>query len=267
MSNPFAMKFPDDCHDDIFREFAIACRREREASKETVPEPIITSYDDKDFTKKPVMPIPNIKMKIDVMNIDTVTCIVQLIEYFKIDPKVICALNMANPDLPGAGMVSRHFCTQEEDILRRCDLEPHLPLKIYPLKVEQQVLSQGVKIKRDANYNYIKDDKEYVTSFITSCALIRPKKNNERFVRDIDRDITYNKIDQIFRTCYHYGYKVIILGPFGLGAFESAKLDTLDIFNELLKKYNNCFEWVIFAIIDNDNMGNWKLFNEGIKRN
>jgi hypothetical protein len=40
------MVFPDDCHDDIFREFALMCRREREANNETVPEPIITSYDE-----------------------------------------------------------------------------------------------------------------------------------------------------------------------------------------------------------------------------
>ncbi len=260
------MVFPDDCHDDIFREFALMCRREREANNETVPEPIITSYENKEFMKKPIIPIENCKKtQIDVMNIDTVSCIVQLIDYFKIDYRRICALNMGNCMIAGAGMVSRMFQTQEEELLRRCDLEPHLPLKIYPLKVDQQVLSQGVKIKRDKDYNYY--DKEYTTSFITACALVRPKKNNERFKHDIDREITYNKMDQIFRTCYLYGYSVLVLGPFGLGAFESAKLDTLDIFNELLKKYDRCFEWIIFAIIDNDNMNNWKLFNEGIRRN
>ena len=260
------MVFPDDCHDDIFREFALMCRREREANNETVPEPIITSYDDKVFMKKPIIPLEHVKKtQIDVMNIDTVSCIVQMIDYFKIDYRKICALNMGNSFIAGAGMVSRMFQTQEEELLRRCDLEPHLPLKIYPLKVDQQVLSQGVKIKRDKDYNYY--DKEYITSFITACALMSPKVVDGKFYRDIDREIMYNKMDQIFRTCYLYGYSVLVLGAFGCGAFLCSQEEVIGIFNELIKKYDRCFEWIIFAIIDNDNRGNWKLFNEGIKRN
>lgn len=257
------MEFIRSCKDDIFREFALVCEYEKEINNEIIKDPIIVSYNDYNINNLEIKDITDNTI-IEVINMDTLDCVHHLIENLKVKQNDICILNMGNSHMPGAGMVSMNFVTQEEEILRRCDFFKHLPLSLYPIKKDQLILTRDVSIKRDKNYNYYSDERIYNTNIITSCALFNPIILDNKFLYEADREITYKKIDLIFKTAYMYKYKYLILSAYGCGAFMNPQYEIINIFNELLYKYNNKFEMIIFAIYDNDLRGNYMLFKDNI---
>ena len=186
--------------------------------------------------------------KVYISKMDTVDRALDLKYNESLNPLV---LNMANAKTPGGG-VAWGALAQEESIFYRSNYHLHLDPErkkqesLYPISDLEAIYSTGVDISRDSDWNFIETSKDL--DFIASAAIQKPKLNNKVYLKE-DRKLMLNKIELMFQVGLKTNHDTLLLSAFGCGAFGNPPDVVANLFVEMIKKYNGCFNRIEFAII------------------
>eukprot|EP00026_Physarum_polycephalum_P013627 Phypoly_transcript_14046.p1 GENE.Phypoly_transcript_14046~~Phypoly_transcript_14046.p1 ORF type:complete len:273 (+),score=35.67 Phypoly_transcript_14046:135-953(+) len=146
-------------------------------------------------------------------------------------------LNFANhlaPGQPGARLLGN---TQEEQLLKYTTIGATLKETQYPIDAYLEpttkeyhyqdhalIYSPSVTILFDESSKPCKVP--WTTSFVTSAALLCPKKKGGmHFAEERDFQVTLQKAILMAATAHYYGHDTLILGLWGLGAFDNPPVD------------------------------------------
>lgn len=203
-------------------------------------------------------------------------------EQVEIQNNQIAVLNFANPVHPGGG-VRRGARAQEEDLCRRSSLLLSLEnqsSKVYYeynqqcdhfLSSDAMILSPKVEIIKDENYTPLPES--IVLNVITCAAPIYYISHIEdASKRDVMQEqyysLFYQRIQRMLKCSAHFGYRNLILGAWGCGAFGNDSrvvsnlflqaLETKDSTGIPLKDY---FCSIDFAVYGKTNLHNFNQFN------
>lgn len=187
----------------------------------------------------------------------------------KTDARVL-VLNFASPVAPG-GNVRRGASAQEEDLCRCSSLLQSLestaarPFYDYHIKQdsimasEAMILSPNVEIIRDENGGFLADST--VVSVLT-CAAPNVHNGLEGMSEDDYLHLFYRRIVSILRVANELGYRDLVLGAFGCGAFGNDPQIVSSMFDQALQAAVVCrekdgrieeyslFDRVDFAVLD-----------------
>ena len=170
------------------------------------------------------------------------------------------ALNMACNTGPGGG-VAHGARAQEECLFRRSDYFRTLTQGFYPLRGSEVVYSPRVTVFKDYEY---KLQTPFQIACIACPAINRPRLSPDGFYNTTQYETMHLKIENIFRVALHHGHDSMVLGALGCGAYGNPPTQVIDIFNQMLEKYDGCFEKIGFAVMsDRDN--NYELFSKRIR--
>lgn len=171
----------------------------------------------------------------------------------------ILVLNLANSIHPGGG-VRKGAKAQEEDLCRQSSLLLSLEsqeaasyykynesLKTYNGS-DAIIITPDVEIFKDQNYEYL--EKTTVVSVMTCAAprfLEPPKKNDFEY-----REMMYHRIEGMLVCAAALGYKRLVLGAFGCGAFNNDAAVVSNIFFDVCNffKYDGLSADELFSSID-----------------
>ncbi|KAH0791333.1 TIGR02452 family protein [Histomonas meleagridis] len=173
--------------------------------------------------------------------------------------KETIVLNFANPVEPGGGFY-RGAWTQEESICRCSGLFPSIvtQTEFYTYNFEHMneelytdylIISPNVPVFRDDLLKFL--DEPFYMSVITSPAPIAIRYNtvHPNDTKTVGK-VLKERIRKIIQACIEGGYKAVVLGAFGCGAFGNSPKEVASIFNHFLveKKMKDYFDKVVFAI-------------------
>lgn len=199
----------------------------------------------------------------------------------------VVVLNFANPYHPGGGVRSGARA-QEEDLCRSSNLllslESDNAKKYYQYNRENKnqdvygndygsntmVLSPSIKIIRNG-YGRLNPGVCVDVGVITAAA---PIVRNQQHLSDEYLDLFYERINSVLLCAAHYGYKHLVLGAWGCGAFCNdpeivAKLfrDAIDNFSYDGKNVHKVFESITFAVLcDEDRLENLLEFKKQFRK-
>ncbi|MGN1249655.1 MAG: TIGR02452 family protein, partial [Candidatus Spyradocola sp.] len=183
------------------------------------------------------------------------------------DPREVLVLNLANPVHPGGG-VRRGARAQEEDLCRKStlllSLEGAQAAGYYEynrslhtlMGSDAIVITPRVEIIRDENGELL--DESAVVAVMT-CAAPCLREGMEGLTRQQYRDMLRGRIDGMLRCAAHLGYRYLVLGAFGCGAFGNDAALVSDLFREALDafdvsgmKTDDVFRQIDFAVLCRD---------------
>ena len=136
-------------------------------------------------------------------------------------------MNFANPVGPGGG-VRRGAKAQEEDLCRRSTLLLSLESdaaremydfnrnKSFVLSSDYMILTPNVEIFRDENNDLL--DETFIVSVLTAAAPYVSQGTDGISQDEIER-VFYQRILGVLQVAAAYGYKYLVLGAWGCGAF------------------------------------------------
>ena len=191
------------------------------------------------------------------------------------DKKEILILNFANPVHPGG--VRRGAIAQEEDLCRKSSLllslESEEAKKYYAynksLKTNMSsdaiMITPKVEIIKDENGNLLD---ETVVVAVMTCAAPMIRYGYEGLSEQEYCTIFYNRILGMLRCAAVLGYKNLVLGAFGCGAFGNDAKVVSDLFYKALKEFKldgmnetALFNRIAFAVLSrSENQYNFKEF-------
>ncbi len=207
--------------------------------------------------------------RMQVAGADTFTFTEQLARECGDPAKEILVLNFANAVHPGGG-VRRGARAQEEDLCRRSSLLPALEgeassafysynwsLRSF-LGSDAVILTPCVEVVKDEAYEPL--DVPFTAAVLT-CAAPNVSGGLEGRSREDYKALLYRRICGIFRTAAHFGYRRLVLGAWGCGAFGNDPELVSSLFFRALregkvsspdgeKNFNEWFESVDFAVLD-----------------
>lgn len=175
----------------------------------------------------------------------------------------VLVLNLANPVHIGGG-VRRGAKAQEEDLCRQSTLllalEGENAAKYYEYNrnlhtrkgSDAIIIVPEVEIFKDAEYNYL--DNTTVVSVITCAApILYPDVSYDKGQY---RKMMYHRIEGILVAAAVNGYKRLVLGAFGCGAFNNDAAIVSDIFYDVIKNFrldgedvDGLFKSIDFAVL------------------
>jgi len=216
--------------------------------------------------------IPNLNKKftktnIQVVNQDVIKTTIDLNIQLKSNPNPnpdsILVLNLASKKNFGGGAINGSMA-QEEELFRKTDYGIHKGAELYPLKLNEFVFTPSVSIVKDEFYNKINPNDVFQVDMLAMSGLYNPVLVDGKLTKS-DYDLTYLKIENIFKYSIFKSKTNLILGALGCGVFNNPPLEIIEMFNKCLEKYNGYFENIIFAVKSTrDN--NFELFNKYILR-
>lgn len=182
--------------------------------------------------------------------------------------ELVLVLNMANAHNPGGG-VEQGDAAQEEDLFRTSNYEEVLPKNLYPLGEDDAVLSPVVWVLKNGRYERLREP------FPVAClalaadrdpALLPDRRGYSRsqYARPEDWFRMRNKVRGIFRVARRAGYRHLVLGALGCGAFHHPSWVVASLFQEAIEDYGYAFDSICFAILvrnDRDEQ-NWEAFSQ-----
>lgn len=189
----------------------------------------------------------------------------------------VLVLNLANPVNPGGG-VYRGAESQEEDLCRKSSLLVSLEskeaqryydynraLSTY-MGSDAVIITPKVEIIKDENGALLEDS--IVVSAMT-CAAPKVTFGLEGLSVSQYIDMVYNRIVGMLKVAAHCGYRVLVLGAFGCGAFGNDAHIVSDIFYDAITEFNFCglsvddlFDRIDFAVLDRtEEQYNFKEFS------
>ncbi len=178
--------------------------------------------------------------------------------------KEILVLNFADPVDPGGG-VRRGAKAQEEDLCRTssllCSLESHQASKYYEYnrKLDTYMGSDGVIVS--PKVEMIKDPNgelldESVIVAVMTCAAPMIAYGIEGMTEEQYEDMFFNRIVGMLKVAAYMGYRHLILGAFGCGAFGNDAKVVSDLFYKALKEFEfdgmgekDLFRRIDFAVL------------------
>ncbi|MCR5417967.1 MAG: TIGR02452 family protein, partial [Lachnospiraceae bacterium] len=191
--------------------------------------------------------------------------------------KKLLVLNMANPVNPGGG-VRNGAKAQEEDLCRKSSLllslESMTAAKYYQynrslescLGSDAMILSPEVEIIRDEQGRLLPETS--IVSVLT-CAAPMIRYGKEGLSEDAYRALVFRRITAMLKCAVHFGYRVLVLGAWGCGAFGNDAKVVSDLFYRALKDFdymgmteNAAFRRIDFAVLDKSpEQYNFKVFS------
>ena len=181
-------------------------------------------------------------------------------------------MNFANAHYPGGGFL-KGANAQEEAICRESTLYSSLSsnkaAEMYdynnrhrnPCKYNAMILSPNVCVFRDIKDEFL--DEPFTTAVVTIPAL---NKNGraQNIPQDVINDVMKLRLRNMFVTAVHYGYKNLVLGAWGCGAFGNYPETVAGYFYSLLidEEFGSYFDKIIFAILDKGAKINLKAFQD-----
>ena len=179
-------------------------------------------------------------------------------------------MNFANARYPGGGFLNGANA-QEEALCRESTLYNSLSSdrasEMYgynnrhknPCKYNAMIISPNVCVFRD-----IKD--EFIAEPFTTAVVTIPALNKNGGAKNIPQNIVDDvmkfRLRNMFTAAVHYGYKNLVLGAWGCGAFGHDPETVADYFLEFLfhENFGAYFDKIIFAILDRGAKKNLKAF-------
>lgn len=175
----------------------------------------------------------------------------------------ILVLNLASRTHFGGG-VKHGAIAQEEELFRKTTYGKHSGAELYPLKLNEFTFTPGVYVIKDEKYNRLEENKIFPVDMLAISALSNPKLVDGK-LNKTNYNLTFDKIETIFKFAIQNGNKNLVLGALGCGAFNNPPLDIIQIYNICLSKYDGYFENIIFSVKSTfDN--NFELFDKNIIR-
>lgn len=184
---------------------------------------------------------------------------------FKKEKDRVLVLNLANPVHPGGGV--RHGArAQEEDLCRASSLllslesgnaaryyEYNRSLNTY-MGSDAVIISPNVEVFRDRSGKLLENPFEVS---VMTCAAPMLNFGMEGMTEDQYRDMMYHRIEGMLKVAAYHGYKYLVLGAFGCGAFHNDARIVSDIFYKVLKDFQydrmrtkDLFRHIDFAVWD-----------------
>ncbi len=176
--------------------------------------------------------------------------------------KEILVLNLANPVHPGGG-VRKGARAQEEDLCRKSSLlfslESREAARYYDynrgrctfLGSDAMMFTPKVEIIRDENGDLL--DNTVIVAVLT-CAAPMVRRGKEGLSESEYRNLVRRRIERMLKCAACFGYRNLILGAWGCGAFGNDARVISDLFYEALKEMEKSretmFERVDFAVLD-----------------
>lgn len=172
----------------------------------------------------------------------------------------VLVLNLASPVHPGGG-VRRGARAQEEDLCRKSSLllslESKTASKYYDynkslhtfMGSDALMLTPQVEIIKDENGVLL--DNTVVVSVLT-CAAPKVSGGKEGMSETAYRQLVYNRIVGMLKAAAFFGYRHLILGAWGCGAYGNDASVISDLFRRALNEldYNGFKEKDLFRRID-----------------
>lgn len=221
-------------------------------------------------TNRKLLPAAN-NCSIVCENADSFTAAVKLTPYvgqyyhLRKDPTEVLVLNFANPFNPGGG-VRRGANAQEEDLCRKSSLLLSLesaaakPYYNYHKELRSLnssdaiILSPKVQIIKDASHNLLTSP---VTVAVLTCAAPMLQNGLQGLTQEQYQNLLTSRIEGILCVAAHLGYRVLVLGAFGCGAFGNDATIVSETFQMCLAQYcrppfdiSRDFHIIDFAVLD-----------------
>ena len=204
--------------------------------------------------------------RIDCVKQDSYVAAIEMIRNRKTEDgqsKPVLVLNFANPVNIGGG-VYKGAKAQEEDLCRRSSLlrslETHHSLRYYSynrklhthMGSDAMIFSPEVEIFRDERGELM--DYTVIVAVI-SCAAPMITYSMEGMSESEYRRMFYNRIVGVLKCAAYFGYKDLVLGAWGCGAFGNDASIVSDLFYRALTELdwdghraNYLFQRIVFAI-------------------
>ena len=197
------------------------------------------------------------------------------------DDKPILVLNLANATHIGGGV--RHGAkAQEEDLCRKSSLlislesENARPYYEYNRLLNTRMGSDAViihpqvEIIKDGNGNLLEDS---VIVSVMTCAAPNLIYGREGISQKAYVRMLYGRIMGMLTVAARFGYRFLVLGAFGCGAFENDARLVSDLFYKALKEFDfdgmkekDMFRRIDFAVMDHSaDQYNFKEFSRNFK--
>lgn len=181
-------------------------------------------------------------------------------------------MNFASAHSPGGGFLTGANA-QEESLCRESTLYRSLTSEVAdeiyayngrhrnPCKYNAMILSPNVCVFRDIKDEFL--DEPFSTAVITIPAL---NKNGgaKNIPQGIIDDVMVSRLRNMFAAAVHYGYRNLVLGAWGCGAFGHDPERVAEYFHDVLlhEEFGAYFDKIVFAILDKGAKRNLKAFQE-----
>ena len=186
----------------------------------------------------------------------------------------ILVLNFANAVHPGGG-VRNGACAQEEDLCRKSSLlfslESMQARRFYNynwklmsnLGSDAVIITPRVEIIRDDDNELLE---ESVVAAVMTCAAPNVSEGLAGMTQEEYEELIYRRIMRMLLVAASRGYKNLVLGAWGCGAFGNDSKTMSDLFKKAARETDGIFETMEFAIIRNDDHPqNYNEFSRNFK--
>jgi len=167
-------------------------------------------------------------------------------KFMKADDRKVLVLNFANPTNPGGG-VRVGASAQEEDLCRKSSLLLSLESKearryyeynrsLYSRMGSDAIcLTPEVEIIRDSSGALLRDS---ILVSVMTCAAPMVTQGKEGLSEEQYRALLYQRICRMLKCAASWGYRLLVLGAFGCGAFGNDAQLVSDLFYKALKEFS-----------------------------
>ncbi len=188
----------------------------------------------------------------------------------------VLVLNLANPVNPGGG-VRRGATAQEEDLCRKSSLllnlegEQALPYYAYNrsrntyMGSDAVIISPYVEIIRDPAGRLFSPS---VIVSVMTCAAPMIRYGLEGMTKEEYRRMLYGRIEGMLKCAAAKGYRRLVLGAFGCGAFANDAADVAPVFRGVFDRFDfgartdELFDEIVFAVLCTRDLYNFDVFSE-----
>ncbi len=181
-------------------------------------------------------------------------------------------MNFANAHHPGGGF--RLGANAQEESLCRCstlyasltserasEMYQHNNKHLNKVESDYMLLSPNVAVFRDERYNLLES-----VSIMGVITIPAPNRRGAAFLanKELIRETFIRRIRIFLLVSAKYGYKNLVLGAWGCGAFGNDPKDVAEYFKYVLvdEEYGKCFDEVCFAIYGSENGKNITAFRK-----
>lgn len=194
----------------------------------------------------------------------------------------ILVLNLAYGEHPGGG-VRRGAKAQEEDLCRKSSLllslESRKASPYYEYNRSLQSLFGSDAVMIHPQVEIIKDENgelldDTVIVAVMTCAAPILRHGMQGMSQDQYESLILGRINGMLKTAAFFGYRRLVLGAFGCGAFKNDARVVSDLFYKALKEFdydgmkeNDLFRRIDFAVMDHsEDLYNFKEFSRNFSR-
>lgn len=180
----------------------------------------------------------------------------------------VLVLNFANPVHPGGG-VKNGAKAQEEDLCRKstlyCSLTSNEAVAYYSynrhlgdMSSDYMMISPNVEVFRNSEGDLLEDT--IVVSVITAAAPILRSGGSE--CAEEVKTIFEKRICNLLKVAAATGYRFLVLGAWGCGAFGNDAQMVAELFDKAIQQYGNRFTQIEFAVYCTDHDSyNYRAFS------